>query len=183
MTSVVKSLTDGLASVSSSFSYALFMTRRMTDGLIILTVLALGATDLWAQDMGGRRTMQGSQSQVVQSHNVPNGRAVPSHNVPNGHAVPSHNIPSRLGGSAPGPAPFGAAGPAPLGAAGPAPIGAAGPAPIGAGGPAPIGAGGPAPLGDASAAPFEDAGPAVQGGGGVPLPAGCVAVRGGVVCE
>ena len=108
----------------------------MTDGLIILAVLALGATNLWAQDMGGRRTIQGSQSQVVQSHNVPNGRAVQSHNVPNGHAVPSQNIPSRVGGSAPGPAPFGAAGPAPL-ARGPSPDGAR--APIGAAGPAPFG--------------------------------------------
>ena len=158
------------------------MTRRMTDGLIILAVLALGATDLWAQDMGGgRRAMQGSQSRVVQSHNVPNGRAVPSHNVPNGHAVPSHNIPSRLGGSAPGPAPFGAAGPSPFGAAGPSPDGRSRPRPDGRRGPAPIGAAGPAPLGDAGGAPFEDAGPASRAAAHHSRPV--AGVRGGVVCE
>ena len=166
------------------------MTRRVTDALIILAVLALGATHMWAQ-AGGRRTTQvnpaGGGSHVVQSRNVPNGRAVQSHNVPNGQVVPSHPVRSFGGnaqafGGTTGASPFGAAGPAPLGAAGPAPIGAAGPAPIGAAGPAPIGAAGAAPIGGAGVAPIDD-GASMVPDVGSRLPAGCRDVGGGgVVC-
>ncbi|MBX3025931.1 hypothetical protein KF840_13575 [bacterium] len=40
------------------------MTRRVTDGLIILAVLALASTHLWAQGVGGRRVVRPSQAGV-----------------------------------------------------------------------------------------------------------------------
>ena len=83
------------------------MTRRVTDGLIILAVLALGASHLWAQGLGGRQVVRPNQSGGAR------GGAMHGAAGPTGGAAMGGHAPAGVGGGSlhgPGGAPGGGAG-------------------------------------------------------------------------